>query len=211
MSTLDRIIDTRERLVEASRVATFLEGSLRKLEATLTVDEVARLIPAPRSFTARVREALDIDPQGENPTAVCVPVRRAHPREGDPELRLIATPWESEVGIVVHHTLVNKQRVRYPSVTLVPYPHTAAALAGAWEPEVEHLSDLVREHRLRGVILGIQRTEQQGHALAYDDEPVLLTLTDVLAQRHTLDPRERDARQVNWRELPCVTLLERSY
>ncbi len=61
MSTLDRIIDARERLAEAHHVAEFLNESLRDLEATLTVDEVARHIPAPRSFTARIREALDIE------------------------------------------------------------------------------------------------------------------------------------------------------
>ncbi|GEM_PF-6785499 len=211
MSTLDRIIDARERLAEAHHVAEFLNESLRDLEATLTVDEVARHIPAPRSFTARIREALDIDPEGENPTAVCAPVRCARPREDGRELRLIATPWESEVGIVVLNKLVDVRRARTPSIVLLPYPHAAAQLAGAWDPDAEHLEELIRTHALRGVILGIQHDERQGHALAYDDEPVLLTLTDVLANRHTLDSRQRDARAVNWSELPCATLLERSY
>lgn len=211
MSKLDQVIEARERQVDATHVAAFLEEILRALEAALTVEDVAKLIPAPRSFTARLREALEPGSEDECPSAVCVPVRRAHPRDGDPQLRLLATPWESEVGIVVSNTLIEIQRARTPSIVFAPYPHAAAPLAGAWEPESEHLDELIREHRLRGVILGIQHTERQGHALAYDDEPALLTLTDVLERRNRYLPREREARKVNWRELPFASLIERTY
>lgn len=203
-SLLDTVVCARERLKDASRVATYLKEELRSLESGLTVDEVAGLILGPYK--------LDDPGHGREvhrPKAVCVPVRHVQPQRGV-ELRLLTVPWQSEVGIVVHSRLVGKG-VRFPSVTLNPYPEVAAPLAGAWEPVPDHLGELVREHRLRGVVLGVQSVENQGHAVAYDDEPILLTLTDVLEGRSQLNPSERKARAVDWSDLPCVKLVSRPY
>lgn len=201
-SLLDTVVCARERLNDASRVAIYLKEQLLSLESGLTVDEVAGLILGP----------YELDDPGHGrevhrPKAVCVPVRHVQPQRSV-ELRLLTAPWESEVGIVVHNRLVGK-RVRFPGITLDPYPEVAAPLASAWEPEPDHLGELVREHRLRGVILGVQSVENLGHAIAYDDEPLLLTLTDVLDGRSQLNPAERKARPVVWSDLPCVKLVSR--
>ncbi len=185
MTTITDLRQARERLEEAQRVVEFVRTQVHRVQQDISLDELAKGIVT-------------------SPEAVCMPVRRAHAREGDPDLRLICTS-QSDVGIVLESDLRDKGEFS-PHVRLKAYPQGCLRVASAWQVEGLHLGELVQEHRLRGVVLGVKRVERRNHALAYNNDLALLNLTDILADIMYFTDIQRKVREVSDEDLPFLTL-----
>jgi len=201
MTTLKELRAAQKNLDHARHITEFLGKHLRELLSRTCLEVLVEGItpPFPRRYLTGVKW---------DPKAICNPVERASVREGSSELRLLCF---SNAYLDVGLLLVNRLRPLgsvTPGVTFEIFPHASVQIASSCSAKSEHLAALVREHKLRGVIAGIQHTEQQGHGLAYHDEPALLGLIDIEGEHclHHLNESQRKTRQIDWSFLPFLTL-----